>query len=40
MVPTAGRLLYVSDEKLSQMCPRNALVASGAQALVPIRVMG
>ena len=34
MVPTDGRSLYDWDEKLSQMFPAMALVASGLQALV------
>ena len=38
--PTDGRFLYVSDEKLSQMLSRIALVASGLQALVSSSVTG
>ena len=38
--PTAGSFLYDSDEKLSQMLSARALVASGLQALVSVRVTG
>ena len=40
MVPTDGRSLYDCDEKLSQMLPPIALVASGLQALVCSSVTG
>ena len=40
IVPTDGSCLYDCEEKLSQMLPRIALVASGLQALIPIRVTG
>src|SRR5689334_18725465 len=38
--PAEGSSLYVCDEKLSQMFPAIALVASGLQALVPSSVTG
>ena len=40
MVPTDGRSLYDCEEKLSQMLPAMALVASGLQALVSSSVTG
>ena len=40
IVPTDGRSLYDCDEKLSQMLPAIALVASGLQALVCNSVTG
>ena len=40
IVPTDGSCLYDSDEKLSQMLSRMALVASGLQALIPSSVTG
>ncbi len=40
IMPTEGRFLYDSDEKLSQMLSRMALVASELQALVSSRVWG
>src|SRR5215212_4848021 len=39
-LPTDGRFLYDSEEKLSQMLPRMAFVASGLQAFVSISVTG
>ena len=39
-LPTEGRLLYADEEKLSQMLPAMALVASGLQALVSSSVTG
>src|SRR5450755_2424089 len=39
-VPTEGSCLYDCDEKLSQMLPASALVASGLQALVRSNVTG
>jgi hypothetical protein len=38
--PTEGRFLYDSEEKLSQMLPRMAFVASGLQAFVSSSVVG
>ena len=38
--PTDGRSLYDCEEKLSQMSPRSAFVASGLHALVSRRVTG
>ena len=40
IVPTDGSSLYDCDEKLSQMLPAIALVASGLQALVCSSVTG
>ena len=34
-MPAEGSVLYDSDEKLSQMLSRSALVASGLHALMP-----
>ena len=39
-LPTEGRFLYDSEEKLSQMLPRMAFVASGLQAFVSSSVTG
>ena len=38
--PTDGRSLYDCEEKLSQMSPRSAFVASGLHAFVSRRVTG
>jgi hypothetical protein len=40
ILPTAGKSLYVRDEKLSQILPSSALVASGLHALVWSSVSG
>ncbi len=40
IAPTDGRDLYEADEKLSQMLPPIALVASGLQAFVCNTVTG
>ena len=40
IAPTDGSSLYEAEEKLSQMLPAIALVASGLQALVCSKVTG